>query len=233
MRLRSRARYLLALAVALAGFRVEVRLGRIIARHSRVVAVASAILVVPVRQVGWAFVHDALALALVNAEMRSRRHAAGGSDRALTAAGVYVELRLVLGTDCSFTSAFASRWVELRCKRRARVVFALLACAGARVAVEVGSVAGALVVQGLLAFTLASRWVEVRCCAGANDLSRVAHAVTSTQYEVRKITRAGLGIALARASIAVEVGRLGWASLLSAFARAGGRIEFGLEGRAV
>ena len=74
----------------------------------------------------------------------------------------------------------------MRCKGRARVVFALLAFAGARVAVEVGSVAGAVVVQGLLAFTLASRWVEVRCCAGAKDLSRVAHAVTSMPGEVRK-----------------------------------------------
>ena len=44
--------------------------------------------------------HDALAFALLNAEIRSRRHTVGGGESALTAAGVRVEERLVLGTDC-------------------------------------------------------------------------------------------------------------------------------------
>lgn len=113
-------------------------------------------------------------------------------------------------------------------------MFAFLAFARARVAVEVGSVARAVVVLGLLAFTLASRWVEVRCWSRANDRSRVARAFTSKVVEVGFITRAGLiGIADTLAKSAVEFGLLGWASRLRTFARAGGRIEYGFVGRAI
>jgi len=102
---RSRTRHLRGRAFALAGFMVEVRFGGIFA--DLFIAAASAILVVPVRQVGWACMHDALAFALLNAEIRSRRHTVGGGESALTAAGVRVEERLVLGTDCCLTSALA------------------------------------------------------------------------------------------------------------------------------